>query len=300
MELPRFELEKFFQSDAAEIVAAREKAVLIHHTRDIDTAGDEVERTVRTVLRRRLPTGYYVGHGHIVDSRLATSADMDVVISDNANSPTLFRAEDGTEYFPYEALYAVGEVKSTYYRQKNYVEKFVQDLDGIRNGLQRERTPLRYLGPGVRVGSGLSVPGDEERDYRNPLFSFMLFVNSDSFVPEHLTELYEVRPDSELPNVLCFLDKGIVVNAQVNLDASNTAQELGSLNLRPEFNRDIPGVSNEWVFLPLGTEENRIGINLCFLYFALLWHLGNCRLMPPDMLAYMNRFFNYSGGRLIT
>jgi hypothetical protein len=299
MQLPKFELEKFFQSDAAEIVAAREKAVLIHHTRDIDTAGDEIERTVRTVLRRRLPSAYYVGRGHVVDSHLTTSADMDILIADNSNAPTLFRAEDGTEYFPYEALYAVGEVKSTYYRERDYVEKFIQDVDGIRNGLQRERTPLRYLGPGIRVGAGLSVGGDEERTYRNPLFSFMLFVDSGSFTPDHLTDLYTARPDLELPNLLCFLDKGIVVNARISVDEAAGMGTIQTVNLRPEFN-DVFDSSNQWVFMPFGNEENRLGINFCFLHFALLFHLSNSRLMPPDMLAYMNRFFSYSGGRSIT
>jgi hypothetical protein len=131
----------------------------------------------------------------------------------------------------------------------------------------------------------------------------MLFVDSGSFSPDHLTELYTARPDSELPNLLCFLDKGIVVNARINVDEAAGVGAIPTViptvNLRPEFN-DVPDLSNKWVFMPFGNEENKLGINFCFLLFALLFHLSNSRLMPPDMLAYMNRFFSYSGGRSIT
>jgi hypothetical protein len=127
----------------------------------------------------------------------------------------------------------------------------------------------------------------------------MLFVDSGSFTPDHLTDLYTARPDLELPNLLCFLDKGIVVNARISVDEAAGMGTIQTVNLRPEFN-DVFDSSNQWVFMPFGNEENRLGINFCFLHFALLFHLSNSRLMPPDMLAYMNRFFSYSGGRSIT
>lgn len=61
-DFPKFELEQVFRGDAADILAAREKARIIHHGRDIRTAGDEVEMTFRKVLRCKLPCSYYIGH----------------------------------------------------------------------------------------------------------------------------------------------------------------------------------------------------------------------------------------------
>src|SRR5436305_12675023 len=89
----KFELELVFRSDAADILAAREKARIMHHGHDIHTAGDEVEITVRKVLGRKLPSLYYVGHGHIVDEQLHQSSQLDVIIANNTDAPILLRAE---------------------------------------------------------------------------------------------------------------------------------------------------------------------------------------------------------------
>jgi hypothetical protein len=295
-ELPKLELEKVLQSEAAEIVAAREKALLIHRTRDIDAAGDEVERAVRKVIRRKLPAAYYVGHGHVVDSQVVTSPQLDVIIADNTGAPVLFRAESGTEYFPYESVYAIGEVKSTYYKGKNYVRKFVETLARIRSDLRRDETPPTYLGAGIKLGAGLST--NTGIPYRNPLFSFMLFVSSSNLQISHIMELYASKPASELPNVLCFLDKGVVVNAKV-LTTEGGHESLGSINIIPEFSKEAAGESNHWVFIPFGTDDNRLGANFGFLYFALVTHLKSCVLMAPNMLDYLNRVFSYEEGSII-
>ena len=129
------EFEKVLRADAAEIIAAREKAQIIHRGRDIDAAGDEVEVATRRVIRRKLPNSYYVGHGHIVDSELNQSPQLDVVIADNSAAPILFATENGTEYFPYEAVYAIGEIKSSYSRSRNYVETFADTVSRVKSRL---------------------------------------------------------------------------------------------------------------------------------------------------------------------
>jgi hypothetical protein len=78
-ESSKFAIERILQSDADEIIAARGKATAIHRTRNIGAAGSEVEQAVRKVLTRKLSQMYDVGHGHIVDSSLATSPQLDVV-----------------------------------------------------------------------------------------------------------------------------------------------------------------------------------------------------------------------------
>src|SRR4028118_18043 len=98
-ELPRLEFEKVLRADAAEIIAAGEKAQIIHRGRDIDAAGDEVEVATRRVIRRKLPSSYYVGHGHIVDAQLNQSPQLDVVIAYNSDAPILFATENRTGYY---------------------------------------------------------------------------------------------------------------------------------------------------------------------------------------------------------
>ncbi len=191
------------------MVAARAKALLIHHTGDPDAAGDEVEQAVRTVLRRKLPSAYYVGHGRVVDARWASSSQLDVVIADNLGASVLFRTAAGTEYFPYESVYAVGEVK--------------------------------------------------------------------------------------LPNLLCFLNRGVVANMRLAEDPAVAGQGPRSINIHAEFNQEEPGRVNRWVFFPFGTDDRALAGNFGFLYFALVTHLQSCVLMPPDMLAYLQAVFTPSG-----
>src|SRR4051794_7068998 len=116
MNAPTFELERAFLSSAADILAARERAQIIHHTKDIDEAGEEVERAVRRAFRDKLPSQYHVGNGHIVDANLNTSPQIDILVVDSHGTPVLMRSESGAEYVPYESVYALGEVKSTYKR----------------------------------------------------------------------------------------------------------------------------------------------------------------------------------------
>src|SRR5712692_6314598 len=141
----KFELEQVFRSDAADILAAREKARIMHHGHDIRSAGDEVEMAFRKMLGRKLPALYYVGHGHIVDEQLHQSPQLDVIIANNTGAPILFRAENGTEYFPYEGVYAFGEVKSSYDSSKQSIHAFSDTLKNIRTRLQRE--PFRAVSP---------------------------------------------------------------------------------------------------------------------------------------------------------
>jgi hypothetical protein len=285
-ELTKLEIEKVFLSDAAEIVAARAKAIIIHHTKDIDTAGNEVERAVRKVLRRKLPSSYYVGHGHIVDSQLVNSQQFDVIIADNSRAPVLFQTEDETEYFPYESVYALGEVKSTYYKSKNYIQSFIDSLSQLRSNLHRDKVPPTYLQTG---GLGLDVEFLPMTDnpFQNPLFSFMLVVDSGDFKLEDIVDVYSNTAVGNLPNVLCFLDKGLVIYAKILISSEKKGFNP---HVIPEFVKEQDEKSY-WVFAPFGSGDSRIGAHLGFLYYLLLAHLGSSVLKPPNILSYLQQMF---------
>lgn len=295
----KLELAQVLQSDAAELVAARTKALLIHGTGDIDACGDEVEMAARTVLRRKLPAAYYVGHGHILDVTWTSSPQFDVILADGTGTPILFQGENGTEYFPYESVYAVGEVKTTYRKSKKYVEAFSDSLSFVRNKLRREATLNDSLPGGIKLGRPLRV--DDKRPLRNPLFSFMLFVDSGDFHPNDLRALFSDRPASELPNVICFLDRGILmymgVSAVFGPDGPKDVQ-FGGIDLYPEFAPRPSGVAADqrldcrgWVFRTFESESHPHSGSFGFLYFALTNHLRVCVLQPPDMFAYLTPAF---------
>jgi len=294
-DLPKLELQGVFQADAAELAAAREKARLVHATKDIRASGDEVEVAARAVLSRKLPGLYYVGHGHIVDARLRTSPQLDVIVADNQQGPVLFRGQGGAEYFPFETVFAVGEVKSSYDPSKEPVREFMQKLQKIRSGLHREPTPKLYIGSGVTLGEGFSL--SDPKPYKNPLFAFALFVDGDRFDPAALQPLYSSTKVPELPNVVCILNKGILLNAVI--DQPDGYTKLGPVNLVPEFNEALGITGARWVFVPFGEEDFRIGASFAFLYFAIVTHLRSVLLMQPNLHTYMEGFFPHKMGVVI-
>ena len=64
----KFELEQVFRSDAADILAAREKARIMHHGHDIRAAGDEVEIAFQKVLGRKLQYVFFPLNGKLHSS----------------------------------------------------------------------------------------------------------------------------------------------------------------------------------------------------------------------------------------
>lgn len=287
----KLELRQVLRSDAADIMSARLKARIIHGTRDIDAAGDEVEQVVREVLRRKLATNYYIGHGHVADSDLNTSPQFDVIIADNRGAPVLFRAENGTEYFPYESVYTIGEVKATYNKSKRPVHEFVDNIRHLKQDLSREQETSIFLGPNVKVDVGT----DERQPYRNPLCAFMLFASGEGFQWEDVSQLYAKTPREELPNIVCFLDRGVVFSAEVFLSEEEQGKRstLGSINPVPAFvtHADFKGGYNGWVFASSIQEEEALAISFGYLWGTLSEHLSMCDLAPPDMGKYLNNVF---------
>jgi hypothetical protein len=294
----KFELEQVFRSDAAEILAARAKAITIHHGRDTRAAGDEVEIASRKMLARKLPALYYVGHGHIVDQELHESPQLDVIIANNTGSPILFRAENGTEYYPYEGVYAFGEVKSSYDKSKHYIHAFSETLKKIRTQLQRK--PF-WATPPQRPNYD-AILNPFIKPFGNPLFSFMFFADAGDFKIEQIRELYQKQPAAELPNIICILNKGVIVStlSHIRKNRQQTWEPVEpghpqAINLIPENNDDYQkyfNVQSHWNLIEHGDNEMSLAANLARFYYPLIEHLKRCQLTLPDLTEYMNRMFD--------
>ena len=286
---PRLDLIKSLDAEAQEIVAARSPAKVVHATADIDSAGEEVEQAVRLVLRRKIPRQYHLGHGHIVDSHWNSSGQLDLLIS--TDTPRLFQAKDGTEYFAYESVRAVGEIKATYYQRKQDIEGFVEMIKRMRSDLYRQ-TPAHFV---VEPGIGdITLPSGQEETSAAPFFWFMLFVNSGDFQEEQIREVYTSRLTHDLPNIVCLLDRGIIVNAA-------EVEEGHSLNIVPEANVEGAEGPNHWIFMQFD-EDVQLAANFGFLFSSLTTYLltRSFALMPgehisdnPDMLEYLKGVFRF-------
>ena len=279
----RLRLRDLFEADADEIFAARKRGKVVSGT-DISQSGADVEHAVRQVLSNRLPSAYSVGHGHVVDQTLATCGQFDVIVSDKFANPLLFSTKGQSDYVPIEAVYAVGEIKSRYDKQRKPFELFSKHMRQLRD-LVRQPAERNFFLTGGK-GRGMLMAGEtsELRPCKNPLFSFMFFVEADNFKYSDIRELYSSTPLEYLPNIVCFLDQGLIVYNQFDAIGKDTLHFHGS----PEFAHIYDAKysrKSKWVFHKINGDK-RHGAHLGWLCYMLASHLFYSTLQPADPMQY--------------
>ncbi|MFZ1219715.1 MAG: DUF6602 domain-containing protein, partial [Chthoniobacterales bacterium] len=208
---------------------------------------------------------------------------FDVIIADNSSTPILFEAENGCQYFPWESVYAVGEIKSTYTKSKRYISSFAKSVAKLKKDLRRLPTPPNYLGHGVSLGAGLSL--DESRPYRNPLFQFIVFFDSGDLTRSDAAREYCTNEDEDLPVVSLFLDGRIIVKAELAAAADGGAA-MGPIELDPL--RAIERLDTHWMEISYADAADKGAQALVALMLGLFNHLNQCVLMPPPINTYLH------------
>lgn len=285
-----YNLLDYLSSKAAGIVQASERASSLHITSDIRASGNEVEIAVRESLSCLLSKKFKIAHGHIIDHNGNVSSQIDIIIADANTTPLVFRALDGTEYIPYECVYAVGEIKTTYDKSKAPIDSFVRVNIELAKELNRENTDPNYIGNGVQLGTALQA--SDTRPFRNPLFRFMIIVKGSSFDTDDISNLYAVNENQFLPNAVCILDKGVLCMAHLHRDTEGIIH-IGSTVTWPEFQHDA---FTRWVLIKFGHEGDRGGVSLGALCLLLQSHLNSCILSPLDPNQYLGALLSYEEG----
>lgn len=277
--LTNLDIEEIFRQDAQKISDARKLSKVIHATSDIKASGNEVEKAVRCFLESRMPSNFYVGHGHIVDCLQQTSPQLDVILSDKTQIPILLRTNDNTEYFPIESLYAIGEIKSSYNKYEQPIKKFCENLILIKQKMKREEVlNTAYKGEIKNTSLLRDVILARGNKVLNSIYSFMLFVNSDKFDLNEFNDCYHKYGNKYLPNHIIFLDRGVIAFGE---------SEKGVFERYPEY---CDNVENEWLLLSFGIDElkEKAGNHLGFLYYNLLDHMNSSLLEPVNLKSYFN------------
>jgi hypothetical protein len=270
------EVLNVMRAHIAELAGAREKARILHASSDIKSSGNEVEIAVRKILQDILSSKYYVGHGHIIDSRGHVSPQIDIIIASTEMPSVILRAKDGTEYFMYESVYAIAEIKTTY--KKHHIPNF-RDVIEKTKSLFREETPSNYFEGALLEGLKLS-----RTERQNPLFSFMVFLEANDFHPEHCAQIYSdanQTTDRVLPNIICLLNQGLICKAFIK---DNAIQKYSTI---PEDAKDgADGCVTRWILQKFGDSEFLQESNFAMLISQLMIHLQRCKLMEPNITNY--------------
>lgn len=267
----RLNLTAVYSEEAQRIEEAHRKTSVIHATGDIRAAGNEVEQTVRKAIADRLPWRYRTTHGHVLDYQSVVSPQLDIIVSENLSSKSLFGTSDGTEYLPYEAVYAVGEVKSTFYRAKEPIQEFAKSIRAL-NAMTRQ--------------TGVS----------HPVLKFMFFVKANDFSVSELENFYKETPRSELPNFVCFLDLGVIAYTKFLENGYGqpvpVSYHLASSASAPDNEKE------RWALNKWGEEPVRAATNLMFLHLSLIQHLQQCGAATPNLYPYLALALNLKEGEI--
>ncbi|RYD56706.1 MAG: hypothetical protein EOP56_11705 [Sphingobacteriales bacterium] len=246
--------------------------------------------------------------GHIVDSRLIASSQLDVLIADSKGSPVL-SSEDKVDYLAYESVYAFGEIKSAYYKSSKPIEKFIAAIEKVNNQLQREKSSVFQITQDIKYSGNNFDDNMQTKDgwfYRNPLFKFMFFGDSKSVTIHDLYHIVKDHDPQNLPNIICFLDKGILVQANMEIDDTKTLNlsinenndinwtphtKITGVGLYPEFNVKYESEAYNWFLLEF---DNKNASCLAYLIYALNYHLSRCIVLKADLMKYHQQLFHIS------
>ncbi|BFM13644.1 hypothetical protein R50072_37970 [Simiduia litorea] len=277
----KLDISGIFKSEADDLVKAREDAIRIHGTGDIKAAGNEIEEHVREIFRRMLPKNLYVTHGHLIDQNGVVSPQLDIIIADTSNLPSLMTTKDGTEYVPIDSVYSCGEIKSTYYKNSNYIEYFSNVLSKINDEMFHEKIPNTSY-KGKFDGSTLmrDVYLGKGNKTLNNIFSFMLFVDAGDFKFDDIKSLLKNTKIEYLPNTSVILNSGVVLYGK--LDENGFANE--------RYPSEIDDDNCSWYFSPFNPIDGNgslEGNNLGYLYYSILQHINNSFLEPPNLSNYL-------------
>ena len=270
-------LATILRDEAATLRRAREEAIRLHPG-NIRAAGNHVEEAVREYLRRMLYPRYHVTGGHLIDAQKRVSPQLDIIISDNFGLPSLLTVRDGTEYVPITSVYAIREVKSTYYQSKVYLAK----MNDVLREISLMGRPLientNHGGPHDNTLLEHMVLSNKNK-YLNNLFSFMLCMDSGDFSFEHERPLRKSVDPGTLPSMSVLLNTGVVSYARVD--------PIQGLKFHKYPHEASPGEFDWCYYSGVSPEHGSLeGCHLSNLYGALVEHLADSRLEPPDAYRY--------------
>lgn len=277
-------IKDFFWQDVLKIQNACKQADIIRgQAKNIRTSGDEVEITMRNFFKEKLAPKYHVTTGHIVDESMTITPQLDVIIADNIKSPVLVTLTDNTQHVFYETVYAIGEVKKSWYND-SLLEDFSNTLKAIKTQLSREDVGKNVLECGdnmLRIKSEVTT-----NPRRNMLFSFMLFAEGSAKF-DKIKKTINATPNEYLPNVMAFIGAGIVVNVNKALLDKNKVE----INLYPEL---VTKEDGEWIFIGLDEENQR----LTYLYMLLLEHLKQTIVSTPNIQNYTRKLITFEASNI--
>lgn len=191
------------------------------------TKGEAVEAAVRNFMRTHYPSSVGVGAGQVVDSSGATSTQLDAILYDAFRTPLLFTDKGGEhQLVPSEGVLAVIESKMVL--KVGDIPRLVNNAQNLKS---LDRTAY-YVGDSLIVDTTTMYGQVWERTPPPPMFFVFAFEGpSLETVAETLTQTESGIPYHQRIDLVCILDKGMVVNADPMGGGYDTVPGPGKIRL---------------------------------------------------------------------
>jgi hypothetical protein len=179
------------------------------------------EKAVREFLGARLPQRYAVGEGLVVDAEGGQSQQCDVVIYDRERTPVL-STETAMNIWPFEAVYAVAQVKSKLTRTE--LESAVANIASFK---ALSRTDNNFAGgPGLMVHVGKT----------NHAFGMLIAHEIDvELNPQELLKVLTAVPREHQIDVYCAISGRVGFRVQENREAGLVVDLEAHGFLEPDY-----------------------------------------------------------------
>jgi hypothetical protein len=277
----KFELHKVYKTYVDQLILSGGVADIMLSNSNIPAAGGQVEGSLRVLLSNLLPERVKVSHGHIVDKNASISYQQDILITESFFTRSLIETLDGTEFYPFEAIFSTGEIKKKW--SSINLNSAIKSIKRNKNTLDRYCIPPNVLETGstfIKLDRDLT-----DNPYRNPLFSFTFSLNFDkSFTANSIEKIYRNRDKwKDMPNISVILDSGIYILIDTDCLEKNELK----IKLYPEFVK--PYENCQWYFLRLDPEES-----LAYLVFMLIQHINDTVLQKASSFDYCKKMLDIS------
>ena len=101
----KFELSQVYKTYVDQLQLSSNVSNFLINSADISSAGNQVEQSLRILLKNLLPERVAVTHGHIVDKTSKISYQQDILLAESFFTKSLIKSIDGTEFYPFESIF---------------------------------------------------------------------------------------------------------------------------------------------------------------------------------------------------
>jgi hypothetical protein len=164
------------------------------------------EETFRGFLREYLPKSLDISTGVLVDAHGNSSRQVDVIVSDAAKTPILYRSGD-VRVIPVECVYAIIEVKA--YLDNNEIDGILKNMKSVR-ALEKKS----YYKPAGPVRTSSKLYGKEWEMWPTTYFVFAFDSTELNTLASYIEQKHkeERLPEWSRIDTVCVLDKGVILN----------------------------------------------------------------------------------------